>query len=189
MKPGVDPEPRGRRHFLRGGARLMALTGLAGVAGRLAPRTSAQTSVWQIDPLKCVHCSNCATECVLKQSAVKCVHAFAMCGYCELCTGYFEPEPNALTTAAENQLCPTNAIKRTYVEDPYYEYEIDEALCIGCAKCVEGCSRFGNGSMFLQIRHDRCLNCNECAIARSCPAEAISRVPVGHPYRLKTGGH
>ena len=75
---------------------------------------------------------------------------------------------------AENQLCPTAAIKRTYVEDPYYQYTIDEQLCIGCAKCVEGCNRFGNGSLFLQIRHDRCLNCNECAI---CPHLPRRRLP------------
>jgi electron transport complex protein RnfB len=123
---------------------------------------------------------------VLEQSAVKCVHAFAMCGYCNLCTGYFEPEPNALTTAAENQLCPTAAIQRTFIEDPYYEYTIDEKLCIGCAKCVEGCNRFGNGSLFLQIRHDRCVNCNECSIARTCPGDAFRRVPAKQPYLLKT---
>ncbi|MHC4761400.1 MAG: hypothetical protein ACYS9H_08680 [Planctomycetota bacterium] len=34
-------------------------------------------------------CGNCATHCVLNESAVKCVHAYAMCGYCDLCTGYF----------------------------------------------------------------------------------------------------
>ena len=110
---------------------------------------------------------------MLEQSAVKCVHAYAVCGYCQLCTGFFAPEPNELTTAAENQLCPTAAIKRTYVEDPYYQYSIDEQLCIGCAKCVEGCNRFGNGSLFLQIRHDRCLNCNECAISRTCPGDGL----------------
>ena len=189
MSAAPGGAPVNRRQFLRDGARVIALTGAGGLAGLLASRASAQTLVWQIDPAKCVNCGNCATKCVLEQSAVKCVHAFAVCGYCQLCTGYFEPEPNALTTAAENQLCPTAAIIRTYVEDPYYEYTIDEARCIGCAKCVEGCSRFGNGSLFLQIRHDRCVNCNECAIARSCPTEAIQRVPVGHPYRLKSDSH
>ena len=98
----------------------------------------------------------------------------------------FRTGPNALTTAAENQLCPTAAIKRTFVEDPYYEYTIDEKLCIGCAKCVEGCNRFGNGSLFLQIRHDRCVHCNECAIARTCPGDAFRRVPSNQPYLLKT---
>ena len=78
----------------------------------------------------------------------------------------------------------TGAIERNFIEDPYYEYNIIEELCIGCAKCVEGCRVFGNGSLFLQIRHDRCMNCNECAIAVACPAEAIKRVPPDKPYIL-----
>ena len=45
---------------------------------------------------------------------------------------------------------------------------------------------FGNGSLFLQVRHDRCLNCNECAIGRACPAQAFRRVPAEQPYLLKT---
>lgn len=185
MNPKSPHEPTTRRTFLRNGARIAAMTGLGALAGVVATRSTAEGWVWQIDPQKCLRCGNCATKCVLEQSAVKCVHAFAMCGYCNLCTGYFEPEPNALTTAAENQLCPTGAIKRTFVEDPYYEYTIDEKLCIGCAKCVEGCNRFGNGSLFLQIRHDRCVRCNECAIARTCPGDAFRRVPVKQPYLLK----
>jgi electron transport complex protein RnfB len=108
-----------------------------------------------------------------------------MCGYCKLCTGFFFPTPNELNEGAENQQCPMGAIKRTYVEDPYYEYVIDEKLCIGCAVCVKGCTAFGNGSLFMQIRHDRCINCNECAISKSCPSQAISRVPADKPYLLK----
>jgi electron transport complex protein RnfB len=178
--------PVTRRQFLRNGTRVAALAGLGALGGVLAGRTQAEGWVWQIDPAKCLRCGNCATQCVLEQSAVKCVHACAICGYCQLCTGFFAPEPSELTTAAENQLCPTAAIKRSFVEDPYYEYTIDEQLCIGCAKCVEGCSRFGNGSLYLQIRHDRCVNCNECAIARACPGEAFRRVPARQPYLLKT---
>jgi len=175
-----------RRNFLRNGARVAALTGVGAVVGTLVHRTSSQTTVWQIDPSKCLRCGRCATECVLDQSAVKCVHSYDLCGYCELCTGYFVPEPNALNTGAENQLCPTGAIQRKYIEDPYYEYTIDEALCIGCGKCVEGCSRFGNGSLYLQVRQELCLNCNECAIGRVCPGDAFRRVPVSQPYLLKT---
>ncbi|MBL9127979.1 MAG: hypothetical protein JNL97_10050, partial [Verrucomicrobiales bacterium] len=48
--------------------------------------------------------------------------------------------------------------------------------------CVEGCKLFGNGSFHLQVRHDRCLNCNECAIAKCCPGDAFYRAPVGDPY-------
>jgi electron transport complex protein RnfB len=185
-EPSSKQPPVSRRQFLRNGARLMTITGLGTLTGALATRSTGAEWVWQIDPAKCVRCGNCATHCVLEQSAVKCVHAYALCGYCQLCTGFFNPEPNQLTTAAENQLCPTAAIQRSYVEDPYYQYSIDEKLCIGCAKCVEGCNQFGNGSLFLQIRHDRCLNCNECAIARSCPGEAFRRVPASQPYLLKT---
>ena len=188
--PQAKPNPGvTRRQFLHGGMRAAALTGLGGLVGVVSWRTTAGTLVWQLDPQKCLRCGQCATACVLEQSAVKCVHAYAMCGYCDLCTGFFEPEPNDRNTGAENQVCPTAAIKRTFIEDPYYEYTIDEKLCIGCAKCVEGCNRFGNGSLYLQVRHDRCLNCNECAIARVCAGDAFRRVPAGQPYLLKTNSH
>ena len=85
-----------------------------------------------------------------------------------------------LDTGAENQLCPTGAITRKYIEKQsgvrYFEYTIDERLCIACGKCVVGC-RLMNGSLYLQVRHDRCLNCNECSIAVACPAQAFRRVP------------
>ncbi len=162
------------------------MTGFGALLGLSLGRVSGKTTVWQIDPSKCLRCDQCAKACVLDQSAVKCFHSHAICGYCQLCTGYFVPEPNDLNTAAENQLCPTAAIRRTFVEDPYYEYVIDENLCIGCAKCVEGCTRFGNGSLYLQVRHDLCVNCNECAIARVCPGDAFRRVPADQAYLLKT---
>ena len=181
-----DGAPVNRRDFFRNVVRGAGRVGLGGVFLSLVRRTRAAGTVWQIDPWKCTQCGRCATECVLEQSAVKCVHSFDMCGYCQLCTGYFEPQPNKLTTAAENQLCPTGAIQRQFIEDPYYEYTIDEPLCVGCAKCVKGCTMFGNGSLHLQIRHDHCVNCNECSIARACPADAIQRVPAGQPYRFKS---
>ena len=176
-----------RRDFIRdsfrGGA--FAVVGLA--AGFTFSKARGKDMVWQIDPYKCTACGNCATYCVMEESAVKCKHTYAMCGYCKLCTGYYEPEPIALDTAAENQLCPTGAISRKYVEFPYYEYKVDEKLCNGCAKCVEGCTAFGNGSLYLQVCHDRCLNCNECAIAVACPSQAFKRVPASEPYLLKGG--
>ena len=175
----------GRRDFLRRGLHAVAVLALAGLGALVARRSARASTVWQLDPEKCVQCGRCATACVLNPSAVKCVHAFSMCGYCKLCFGYFEPGVPQLSTAAENQLCPTGAIKRTYVEAPYFEYTIDEKLCIGCGKCVKGCTTFGNGSLFLQVRHDRCVNCNECAIARGCPAQAYSRLPASKPYLLK----
>lgn len=174
-----------RRDFIKNSIRGACLLGIGGSMGLLLSRSSASDTVWQLDPHKCIQCGRCADHCVLEESAVKCVHDFAMCGYCKLCTGYFEPQPNDLNTGAENQICPTGAIQRGFVEHPYYEYIIEEPLCIGCAKCVKGCGSFGNGSLFLQVRHDRCLNCNECTIATVCPSEAFKRVPSSQPYILK----
>jgi electron transport complex protein RnfB len=160
--------------------------GLAGASIALAARrASADDRVWQIDPNKCIQCGKCRVNCVLEPTAVKCVHAFALCGYCNLCTGYYHPETLAKDTAAENQLCPTGAIRRRFVEDPHFEYTIDEPLCVGCGKCVKGCTAFGNGSLFLQVRHDRCVNCNQCSIASACPAQAYVRVPASKPYLIK----
>ncbi len=90
-----------------------------------------------------------------------------------------------MTAAAENQLCPTGAIRRKFVEEPYYEYTIDHELCIGCGKCVKGCNTFGNGSLYLQVDHSVCLNCNDCAIARTCPSDAFVRVPAKQAYLPK----
>jgi Na+-translocating ferredoxin:NAD+ oxidoreductase subunit B len=180
---------RNRRGFIGDALRVAATVGIGGAAAALAVRKGRSGQlVWQIDPGKCIACGNCATYCVLDESAVKCVHSFSMCGYCDLCTGYFRPSPIALNSGAENQLCPTGAIRRGFVEDPYYEYTIDERLCIGCGKCVKGCNAFGNGSLYLQVRHDRCQHCNECAIAVACPSQAYRRVPADDPYLLKVRG-
>jgi Na+-translocating ferredoxin:NAD+ oxidoreductase subunit B len=158
----------------------------------LAKPVTGRRTVWQLDPKKCIQCGRCATECVLQLSAVKCVHDFEMCGYCEYCFGFFIPGTKLgenrrnLTSGAENQTCPTGALKRRCVEGLEFEYTIDETLCIGCGRCVKGCGAWGNGSLKLQVRHDRCVNCNECSIARACPANAYSRVPADHPYLFRT---
>lgn len=174
-----------RREFINGTMRAALAVGVGGLSGLAISKSTGKESVWQIDPFKCTQCGRCADECVLTPSAVKCVHAYDLCGYCDLCGGYLEPGAVQMDTGAENQLCPTAAIKRKYIEEPFFEYTIDEPLCIGCGKCVEGCSSFGNGSLHLQIRHDRCLNCNQCAIAQMCPSDAISRVPSNDPYKIK----
>ena len=178
-----------RRRFLRDGLWGASLACIGGVAGYAAKKASATNTVWQIDPYTCIACGNCATYCVLEESAVKCVHAFPICGYCKICFGFFQAEPHEITEGAENQLCPTGALQRKFIEDPYYEYTIDEELCNGCGKCVKGCNAFGNGSLFLQVRHDRCINCNQCAIATACPSGAFKRVPADHPYLFKGADH
>ena len=175
-KPGM-----GRRDFMR-----VAAVAAAGGAGWLATHPESGATVWQIDPSQCVQCGRCATNCVLTPSAVKCVHSFEICGYCDLCGGYLQPGVKNRDTGAENELCPVGALTRTFVEDPFYQYTIEEPLCIGCAKCVKGCNMFGNGSLYLQIKQDQCVGCNECAIARGCPANAVKRVPQQTAYLLKT---
>ena len=182
-RPGLS-----RRQFI---ARLglgVSLFLLGGFSTGLARRWEHRKMVWQVDPFKCIQCGQCATKCVLEQSAVKCIHDFSMCGYCRLCFGFFQTKPFELKTGAENQMCPTGAIRRKFVEDPYHEYTIDEPLCIGCGKCVKGCNQFGNGSLYLQARHDRCLNCNECSIAAAYPADAFIRLPADAPYVVKHKG-
>jgi len=177
--------PKSRRDFLRTILRAVCLVMLGWLASMLGRRYSSCKMSWQIDPRKCIACGKCSNACVLTPSAVKCMHAFKMCGYCNLCTGYFTLQANSLDTGAENQLCPVGAIKRRFVEDPFYEYTIDDKLCVACGRCVKGCGAFGNGSLYLQVRHDRCVNCNECAIARACPSGAFRRVPVRAPYMPK----
>jgi len=177
-----------RRQLLGGAIRGACTVGLGGAAGYLAAPARAGGVVWQLDPDKCIQCGNCATECVLQPSAVKCVHTFRLCGYCLRCFAFFDPLTSEFTTAAENHMCPTGAIGRKFIEDPYYQYTFDEALCIGCGKCVKGCNTFGNGSIYLQVRHDRCLNCNQCEIAIQCPSDAFVRVPAASPYLFKQAG-
>lgn len=176
-----------RRDFLRSALRNGTLAAIAGFVGFGLFKRRGNAYVWQIDPAKCTYCGKCATACVLEESAVKCVHAYDICGYCRICFGFFEDQPAAINEGAENQRCPMGAIKRTYVEDPYYEYAINESICNGCAKCVNGCNTFGNGSLHLQVRHDRCVRCNQCAIALICPSSAFQRVSAKQPYLFKKG--
>lgn len=184
----AEEEPKNqvkRRDAMRISLNTIAGLAVGGVSGMLIQNSSSEDMVWQIDPSICIQCEKCSTNCVLPLSAVKCVHSYSMCGYCDLCSGYLEPGAKSRDTGAENQLCPTGAIKRTFIEDPYFQYTIDDELCIGCGKCVKGCGSFGNGSLYLQVRHDRCLNCNECSIAKACPSQAYKRVPASTPYILR----
>jgi len=184
MENGINKYQK-RRDFIRKAGKLIIVAPVILIPVALSKKTTPKKYVWQIDPFKCTQCGQCKTNCVLTPSASKCVHAFEMCGYCDLCGGYLRQGVKTISTGAENQLCPTGAIIRKFVEEPYFEYTIDEDLCDGCAKCVKGCTDFGNGSLYMQIRHNLCVDCNECSIARSCPSNAIARVPADSPYLQK----
>ena len=174
-----------RRDFIGTAARGGILVALGGV-GLFRIRSGRDNRVWQIDPYKCIQCGNCKDYCVLKPSAVKCVHAIeSLCGYCEPCFGYFDPNATEQNTGAENLMCPVDAIRRRHVNGPNYEYTIDEGKCVACARCAKGCNTHGNGSLYMQVRHDRCLNCSQCSIAVACPSGAFVRVPASDPYMLK----
>jgi len=177
-----------RRDFVKKAGKIAIMAPLVIIPAALLKKTSLSGYVWQIDPFKCTQCGQCKTNCVLTPSASKCVHAFKMCGYCDLCGGYLRQGVKTISTGAENQLCPTGAITRNFVEEPYFEYTINEELCDGCAKCVKGCGDFGNGSLYMQIRHNLCVNCNDCSIARTCPSDAVVRVPALTPYLQKDLG-
>ncbi len=167
--------------LLRGGS----LAVIGALVGRVSRRSGDGRPVWQIDPRKCIQCGKCETACVLQQSAVRCVHGIDMCGYCKLCFGYFKPDAPRLDEAAENQICPTGALYRKFIEPPYFEYTVKEDLCTGCGLCVKGCTNFGNGSLYLQVRHNLCVNCNSCRIAEVCPADAFVLLPESEAYLLK----
>lgn len=174
-----------RRNFLRNGGRTLGFLAVGGVTGRLLTGASGEKWVWQIDPAKCIQCGSCATACVITPSASRCTHDYSMCGYCRICSCFFPPDAPQLNEGAENQLCPTGAIKRTFVEEPYYEYSVDQNLCIGCARCVKGCTAFGNGSMYMQVRRDLCVDCNECAISVVCEGKAFRLIPESEQYLPK----
>ena len=185
-------QPFDRRHFLMDSLRVAGVVTLGTGMGFLAGAKGRATETrWQIDPDKCVGCGKCAINCVLDESAVKCVQCFDMCGYCDICTGYLATQYQQVDTAAENQLCPTNAIVRTLIEERagqrFYEYTIEVLQCIGCGVCVKGCALM-NGSLYLQVMHDRCVDCNECAIAVSCPSRAFRPHSDGDPLPCQEAG-
>lgn len=202
VKRGNDKSSR--REFLKRCARYAGSAAVAGVAGGLVIRADAD-KVWQLNPDLCTTCrgftntdgwGKCATECVLKLSAVRVVNDFTQCGYCMICPGYHDVKSATDARGIPTRfVCPRDAIVRKPVghvdpSDPnnnFYEYTIDESKCNGCGKCVEGCRPpMGNGSLKLQVRHDLCVDCNRCAIAAACPSEAFIRV---NAAGAKPGAH
>lgn len=179
-------EKSSRREFFDRSLRFAGIAGVGGAAAVLARRAASNT-VFQIDPSRCVACDLCRTSCVLSHSAVKAANEFKKCGYCQLCPAYYDvtsqPDEKGIPTG---KVCPQDALKRRVVgkideEDPnnnYYEYTIDESLCDGCGKCVKACKPpAGNGSLHLEVRYNRCVECDACSIQIACPESAIVRIP------------
>ena len=178
-------EKSSRREFIDRSFRFVGIVGIGGAAAVLARRAAGNT-VFQVDPAKCVACDLCRTSCALSHSAVKAVNVFKACGYCQLCPAYYDvtsqPDEMGLPTG---KVCPQDALKRRVVgkidkEDPnnnYYEYVVDESLCDGCGKCVKACKPpAGNGALRLEVRYNRCLECDSCSIQIACPHSAIVRI-------------
>jgi electron transport complex protein RnfB len=186
-----------RRQFIDRSFRVVGFVGLGSAAGVLTRRAAADT-VYQVDPNRCVACDLCRTSCVLTNSAVKAVNDFEKCGYCMLCPAYYDvtsvPDLKGIPLG---KVCPRDALKRQVVgledpEDPnnnYYEYFVDETLCDGCGRCIKAClPPAGNGSLRLEIRYDRCVECNSCAIEVVCPDAAIIRVSTPGVAPIKSSG-
>jgi electron transport complex protein RnfB len=192
-----------RRSAFKRISRAAAITGMTGAAAFLVRKAEGQV-VWQIDSARCVNsrvgevvakvCDLCVKGCVVKQSAVRAVNDFSQCGRCAICPAYFNVSsavgPDGLPS---EKLCPRDAITRKPIgeidpADPannFYEYVIDEKKCDGCGKCVMACKEpAGLGSIRLMVRHDLCVDCNNCAISLACPKDALVQLPV--PKALAT---
>jgi len=193
----MSEQPTTRREFLGLTARVAGVATIGAVAAGLTLRADAD-KVWTVRVKTCDGClelnrdpdglSRCATECVLKKSAVKAVNNFDECGYCRTCPGYHDVNsPKDAEGLPAGRVCPYDAITRTPVgvidpNDPlnqFAEYTIDETKCTGCGKCVIGCEPpMGLGSIKLEVRHNLCVDCNQCAIAVACPVDAFERTAV-----------
>lgn len=180
-----------RRDFLQLIGRGLGVATLGTIAGRvlLGGREDAEFTQpphrygWQIDPDKCTSCGLCATACVRKPSAVKAVNDQKKCSNCVVCYGHIHDRSIASDRIDQDghRVCPYDAVRRAQLcggIDGAYLYTIGSGLCNGCAKCVRECNLHGSKSMFLIIRPDLCLRCNDCAIARVCQSSAVERVPL-----------
>lgn len=186
-----------RRASLKTLGRGAAAAGLGGAALYLGQKAQGQV-VWQIDAAMCLNsrlgevgvkaCDLCLKECVVTNSAVRAVNEFSKCGRCYICPAYFNVKSAVNKDGLPSEkLCPRDAIERKPIgevdpADPannFYEYVIDEKKCDGCGKCVMACKEpAGLGSIRLKVRHDLCVDCNSCAISRSCPKDALFQWPV-----------
>ncbi len=179
-----------RRNYLRRGGQVLGAAILGGAAWRSfsPPSESAEfisqarRFAWQIDPDKCLHCGICETACVRKPSAVKALNDPKKCSNCVVCYGHItDPHIESTKIDAEGErVCPVDAVTRINFSggpDGMFLYAQDPRRCTACGRCAKRCNDHGTESMFLAIRPDLCLGCNECAIAVACPHQAIERIP------------
>jgi electron transport complex protein RnfB len=180
-------QPVGRRSFLQWLGRGVCAVAISGIAGRvlLSKKRDEQPPgrwAWQIDSDKCTFCGACATACIRKPSAVKCVVDQTICGNCVVCYGHiYNLNASSDQIEAQGKVCPVNAVRRMYFAgglDGYYLYDINFDKCTGCGACARECNKRGNKAMYLIIRPDICLDCNECAIVKACPSGAVKAVPL-----------
>lgn len=179
-----------RRNYLRTVGHLFGVSVLGAATARVFSPPSEEAAfiaqgrrfAWQINPDLCRQCGICETACVRKPSAVKAFNDPKKCSNCVVCYGHITNkyiDSDKIDRDGE-RVCPVNAVTRTNFSggiDGMFLYEPDPRRCIACGKCVKRCNNHGTGSMFLAIRPDLCLGCNECAIAIACPHGAIERIP------------
>ena len=179
-----------RRNALRTGGQILGATSLCTLGWRIFSPPSEDADfiaqgrrfAWQVDPEKCTYCGLCETACVRKPSAAKAVNDQKKCSNCVVCYGHITDthiDSDKIDSEGE-RVCPVDAVVRNNFSggvDGMFLYSNDPKLCVGCAKCVKRCNEHGTKSMFLVIRPDLCLDCNECAIAVACPQDAIERIP------------
>lgn len=179
-----------RRNFFRRGGQLLGATALSAAAFRVFSPPSedavfiaqGRRFAWQINPDACTSCGLCETACVRKPSAVKALNDPKKCSNCVVCYGHITNkyiDSDQIDSDGE-RVCPVDAVSRINFsggKDGMFLYAQDPKICIACGKCAKRCNEHGTKSMFMAIRPDLCLNCNECAIAVACPANAIERIP------------
>ncbi len=179
-----------RREYLRRAGHALGVLALGGATARILSTPSEEGDfiaqgrrfAWQINAEKCQQCGLCATSCVRNISAVKAINDPKKCSNCVVCHGHITNIhiDSEKIKSEGDRVCPHNAVVRKNFSggaDGLFLYSHDPALCVGCAQCVKHCTELGSRSMFLIIRPDLCLGCNECSIAVACPHDAIERIP------------
>jgi len=179
-----------RKEFFRRSGHALGLVVLGTITARILAKPSDDAEfiaqnrrfAWQIDPERCTSCGLCETACIRKPSAVKALNDPKKCSNCVVCYGHITDskiDSDKIDSEGE-RVCPVDAVTRENFSggiDGMFLYSNDPKRCIGCGQCTKRCNEHGSQSMFLMIRPDLCLGCNECAIAVACPHAAIERVP------------